>query len=72
MLCQMQLKADDRMATVPCGRPDAALVRTACPRMGHVENVFLCRRCLRTVIYCQPCFEQDRMMVRTSLIALAG
>ena len=68
MLCQMQLKVDDRLNTQACARPGAALVRTACSRAGHVENVWLCRRCTGAVIYCLPCFTEDRILCRASLL----
>ena len=72
MLCKMQYKADDRMNTYTCSRPDAALVRTTCPRAGHVEDVWLCRRCTGAVLYCLPCFTEDRILCRTSLLMKAG
>jgi len=70
--CQMRIKTDERLSLlVPCGRPDTALIRVACPRMGHVENVVMCRRCMHAITYCQQCFDQDRLLIRASRLALA-
>jgi hypothetical protein len=69
----MRLKTDERLGLlIPCGRPDAALVRVACPRMGHVENIVMCRRCTTAITYCQECFDADRLLIRSSLLSLAG
>lgn len=67
----MQVKTDERLATVPCGQPDAALVRVICPRAGHVEEVPMCARCMRAITYCQQCFDEDRMLVRAAILVLA-
>lgn len=66
--CQVQLKADDRLSTVRCGRDGALPVRLTCPRLGHVENVLICQRCLGVIKYCSPCYEADRLLVRQTMI----
>lgn len=69
--CQMNVKCDERLSILmPCGRPDATLVRVACSRMNHVELVIMCRRCMNALTYCQACFDDDRMLVRASKIIL--
>jgi hypothetical protein len=72
LACQMKIRTDDRLGTlVLCGRPDASLVRVSCPRVGHVENVVMCRKCMFAITYCQFCFDQDKMLVRATRLALA-
>lgn len=71
--CQMKIHTSDRLdVLVPCGRPDAALVRVSCTRMGHVENVTMCSNCARAVTYCQACFDTDKMLVRATILALSA
>jgi len=62
--CQLAVKQDERLNTVRCGRSPALPVRLACPRLGHVEESVLCSRCITGIMYCEECFNQDRLLVR--------
>jgi hypothetical protein len=68
----MRVHRDERLSLlVPCGRPDASLVRVSCTRVGHVEYVVMCNKCMHAITYCQECFDTDRMLVRASRLAVA-
>lgn len=72
MNCQVKIRTDDRLSIlIPCGQPDAGLARVSCARAGHVEQAVMCRRCLGARLYCQQCMDEDRMLVRASVLMLA-
>ena len=67
----MKVMTDSRLQVLrPCGRSDASLVRVSCARMGHVENVVMCNKCMHAITYCEQCMEQDHMLVRATRLAL--
>lgn len=70
--CQVKIRTDDRLSIlVPCGKPDAVMARVTCGRAGHAENLIMCRRCMGAMLYCEQCMDEDRMLVRATLLLMA-
>jgi hypothetical protein len=70
--CQVKVHTDSRLDVLKvCGRPGTGLIRVSCARIGHAEELVMCRRCMHAIMYCEPCMREDRMLVRAVLLALA-